>query len=255
MRAIFTLAWKDLRNLITSPLFYVMGGLCCVFWTYSYLRMILVFAEKTRVNVQPGMDSGLNLQREVFLGHISLINLLFIFAVPALTMRLLSEEKRNRTYDLLLTSPITATHIAVGKFLGGLGSVAILLLISFFYPVTTLAVASFPMPPLLSAYLGALLVAASYVAVGLFASSLSESPLLSVFLGLILNLFLWFFAQGLGGETSPTVQAILDYMSFGQHFMNFSVGAVKLNSLVFFGSLIFLFVFLTQRVVESSRWR
>ena len=255
MRAIGTIAWKDLKNLLTSPLFYVIAGLCSVLWTYSYLRLIMVFADQLMRSHQPGVDSGLNLQREVFMGHISQINLLLLLAVPALTMRLISEEKRMRTYDLLLTSPVTATEIALGKFLAGFGAVCALTFISFLYPLATLMVASFPFAPLLSAYAGVLMVGAVYVAIGLFASSLSESLVLSVILGWIFNLFLWFFAQGLGGDSSPWLTALLDYLSIGQHFINFILGAVKLSSITFFASLIFFFVFLTQRVIESSRWR
>lgn len=254
MRAILTLAWKDLRNLITSPLFYVIAGLCSVLWSYSFMRNLLEFAEQSRVYMQPGMETGMNLQRVVFLAHISQINLLFVFVVPALTMRLLAEEKRLRTYDLLLTSPISATQIALGKFLAGLGAVSALTSISLLYPLGTRLVAEYPMGPLFSAYLGLLLVSGAYVAVGLFASSLTESVVLSVVLGLIFNILLWFISQGASGS-GTWVANVLDHMSLGQHFLNFIVGAIKLNSLVFLLSLIGVFVFLTQRVVESSRWR
>jgi ABC-2 type transport system permease protein len=255
MRAIYILAWKDLKNLLTSPLFYIIAGLCSILWSYSYMRNLLMFAERSRVYMQPGQEGGMNLQREVFLMHISQINLLFLFVVPALTMRLLAEEKKMRTYDLLLTSPISATQIALGKFFAGLGAVSALTLISFLYPLLTRTVAAYPMAPLLSAYLGVLLVSAAYVAVGLFASSLTESIMLAVVMGLIFNILLWFVSQGAGGESSPWLTSFLEYISLGQHFLNFILGAIKLNSLVFLLSVICLFIFLTQRVVESSRWR
>ena len=253
MRAIHTIAWKDIKNLLTSPLFYIIAGLCTVLWSYTFIRNIMQFAENSRQNM--GTEGGMNLQREVFMLHISQINLLFVFVVPALTMRLLAEEKRLRTYDLLLTSPVTATDIAIGKFLAGFGSVTALTAISFLYPLSVRAVTAYPMAPLFSAYLGVLLVSGAYVAVGLFASSLTESIVLSVVMGLIFNILLWFIAQGAGGESSPTVAAVLEYLSIGQHFLNFLLGSIKLKSVVFFLSLIGLFVFLTQRVVESSRWR
>lgn len=255
MRAILTIAGKDLKNLMSSPMFFIIAGLCSILWSYSYMRNLLTFAEQAKNYMQPGMDAGLNLQREVFMMHISQINLLFVFVVPSLTMRLLAEEKRLRTYDLLLTSPITATQIALGKFLAGLGTVGALTFISFLYPLATRLVAEYPMGPLLSAYLGVLLVSGAYVAVGLFASSLTESVVLSVVMGLIFNILLWFISQGIGGDSSPMISAVLEYMSLGQHFLNFILGSIKLKSLVFLISLIGLFVFLTQRVIESSRWR
>lgn len=254
MRAVMTIAWKDLKALLTSPLFYVISGMCTVLWSYSYMRILLEFAERSRMFAQPGMEGGgPNLQNTVFMAHISQTNLLFIFVLPALTMRLLAEEKRMRTYDLLLTAPVTATQIAAGKFLAGWGAAIALALISLLYPLATRLVAPFPMGPLFSAYLGVILVAGAYVSVGLFASSLTESIMLSVVLGLIFNILLWFIAQGAGEGHFYT--PILEYMSLGQHFLSFIMGAVKLNSSVFLLSLIGLFVFLTQRVVESSRWR
>jgi ABC-2 type transport system permease protein len=255
MRTVMILAWKDLRILLTSPLFYVVSGLCAMLWSYSYMRNLLAFAERSRVYMQPGMETGMNLQREVFLMHISQINLLFVFVVPALTMRLLAEEKRMRTYDLLLTSPITPSQITLGKFFAGLGVVSTLTLISFLYPLGTRAVAEFPIAPLLSAYLGVFLISAAYVAIGLFASSLTESVLLSVIMGLIFNILLWFVSQGSGADGGSIVSAVLEYMSIGQHFLGFILGTVKLNSLVFMLSLTALFLFLTRQVVESSRWR
>src|ERR1700726_3609456 len=128
MRAICTIAGKDFKSLITSPMFYVLSGLSTILWSYSYMRNLLTFAEQSKNYMHPGMEAGMNLQREVFMMHISQINLLFVFVVPALTMRLLAEEKRQRTYDLLLTSPITASQIALGKFLAGWGAVAALTL-------------------------------------------------------------------------------------------------------------------------------
>ncbi len=255
MRAILTIAGKDLRNLLSSPLFYIIASMCTVLWSYSFMRALMMFAERSRMMMQPGQESGMNLQREVFLMHISQVNLLFVFVVPALTMRLLAEEKRLGTYDLLLTSPISAAQIALGKFLGGLGAVGVLTAISALYPLGTRLVAAYPMGPLFSAYLGVMLVASAYVAVGLFASSLTESILLSVVLGLIFNILLWFLSQGAGSISTPWLQGLMEYLSLGQHFLNFILGAIKLNSLVFLLSLSGLFVFLTQRVIESSRWR
>ena len=253
MRAVWTIAGKDFRTLLTSPLFYVISGLSSILWGYTFLRSIFMFAAKSGMPNE--MGAAMSFQREVFFPLISSANLLFVFVVPALTMRLLSEEKRQRTYDLLLTSPITATQIALGKFFAGFGAIGVLTAICFLYPLMSRMVASFPVGPTLAAFLGVMLVSGIYVAVGLFASSLTESVMLSVVLGLIFNILLWFISQGLGESTPPWATAILENMSLGQHFINFIQGAIKLHSLVFMVSVITLFVFLTQRVIESSRWR
>lgn len=256
MRAIFTLAGKDLKNILLSPLFFLIAGLCSVIWSYTFMRSLFMFAERTRQQGSSIAETGMNLQNQVFFTHISYANMLFIFLVPALTMRLISEEKRMRTYDLLLTAPITATEITIGKFLAGFGTVSVLIFISMLYPLGTRLVSGFPLAPLISAYAGVLLVAAAYVSIGLFASSLTDSPMLSLVMGMIFNMLLWFLAQSWesGGGTS-TVSSILEYMSIGQHFLSFIVGSVKLNATVFLLSLTVLFTFMTQRVIESARWR
>lgn len=254
MRPIFTIAWKDLRNLITSPLFYVISGLCTAVWSLVYISTFFEFVNQASAFLQPGIESGLNIQRNVFLKHIWVTNYLYFFVIPAFTMRLLAEEKRQGTYDLLMTSPITATQIAIGKFLAGVGAVALLTFFSFLYPLGTRLVGEFPLGPLLIAYLGVMLVSSAYVAIGLFASSLTESVLLSVVLGVVFNLVFWLIGQG-GGMGSSMISEVLDYMSLGPHYVGFLLGSIKVNSLVFVLSLIAIFVFFTQRVVESSRWR
>jgi ABC-2 type transport system permease protein len=254
MKKIATLAQKDFKNIILSPMFCFIAALCTVLWSFSYLRSLLIFAESSQGMFNPWAEP-MNLQMTVFLNHISQINLLFIFIVPALTMRLIAEEKKMRTYDLLLTAPISATEIALGKFLGAFGVVTVLVLLSSLYPLGTRLIAEFSMAPLLSAYLGVLLVAAAYTAIGVFASSLTESVVLSVVMGLIFNLILWFVSQGAENSTGMIMTSFLEHLSIGDHFMSFIRGSIRLKSVVFLVSCTALFVFLTQRVVESSRWR
>lgn len=254
LKNVSALAGKDFKNIIVSPMFCFIAALCTVMWSFTFMRSLLLFAESTRANFNPTGEIP-NLQMTVFLTHISQINLLFIFIVPALTMRLLAEEKKMRTYDLLLTAPITATEIALGKFLGAFGVVLVLVFLSFLYPLFTRALAEFPMLPLCTAYLGVILVAATYTAVGVFASSLTQSVVLSVVMGLIFNLFLWFLSQGAENATGVIMSGFLQHLSIGDHFMSFIRGSIRVKSVVFLLSCVGLFVFLTQRVVESSRWR
>lgn len=250
MRAVFTIGWKDFKSLATTPMFYLIAAFCTTLWSFTYLRNLFLFAERSFMG-----GKGLTLQMTVFLQHISQINLLFIFVIPALTMRLIAEEKKTRTYDLLLTAPITATQISLGKFLAGFLAAFSLILISFLYPLFTLTLAHYSIAPLLTAYLGLILVAAAYVAVGVFASSLTESVVLAVVMGLVFNLALWFVSQGAQTTANPILSAVLQHLSIGEHFLSFIRGSIRVKSLVFLLSCVGLFVFLTQRVVESSRWR
>lgn len=256
MKSIFNIAWRDLRVLLTSPMFFFIAFLCTAFWSFMYLRHLVLFAAQSMGMLGAmGQEPMANIHYSVFVSHISYANLVLIFCVPALTMRLISEEKKTRTYDLLMTAPITATDIAIGKFLAGLGAVTSLILISFIYPLGTRLIADFHFGPLLTSYLGLLLIAGCYVAAGLLASSLTESVVLSVVMGLIFNLALWFVSQGVDMSDAPMFVAVMEHLSIGQQFMTFIRGTIQIGALVFFLSCMALFVFLAQRVIESSRWR
>jgi ABC-2 type transport system permease protein len=254
--AALTIAWKDFKSLVTSPVFLVISGLSSCLWSFIYLRQILEFAARSMAGPSMGMDpQGQSLHFTVFTSHIWLANLLFIFVIPAFTMRLLAEEKKSRTYDLLLTAPITATDIALGKFLAGYGAALILVVISMLYPLGTRLFADFALAPLLTSYLGLALVVGLYVAVGVFSSSMTESVFLAVIMGVILNLTLWFVAQGSEFANHPLFAAVMEHVSVGQQFVTFVRGTLQVSALIFFLSAIGLFVFLTQRVIESARWR
>ncbi|MCB0341668.1 MAG: ABC transporter permease subunit [Pseudobdellovibrionaceae bacterium] len=256
MRAITTIAWKDFRLMVTSPMFFMIAGLCSVIWSYSYLRNLVMFAQRSsQMAGAHGMQGSMNIHFSLFVQHISYVNIIFIFAIPALTMRLIAEEKKLSTFNLLLTSPITATDIAVGKFLAGFGGAMALMAVALLYPLATTFISDFPVGPLVTSFTGLALMTGAYVAAGLFASSLTQSVVLSVVMGVIFNLIMWFLGQGSDMSDNATVMAVLEHLSIGQHFFSFLKGGFRVSSIVFFVSVIGLFVFLTQRVVEASRWR
>ena len=256
MKRATIIAAKDFKSLLLSPMFFVAAGFSALLMSYSYLRSLKDFSESSMMSaMQYGAENGQNIQFTVFMGHISITNLLFIFLLPAITMRLFAEEKKMRTFDLLLTSPVTSMDIALGKFLAALMAMSVLVGISLLYPLLTRLIAEFSLKQLISSYIGLWLVGGCYVAIGVFASSLSESVLLAVIMGLIFNLSLWFVAQGASFFETPSLVALMEHLAVGQHFANFVRGTVNISSFVFLLSCIAFFVFLTQRVVESTRWR
>lgn len=254
MRSIYILAKKDLKLIVTSPLFFFIAALCTIVWSVTYVNFINQFASQGMMAGMQGMDAP-NIIRGVFTPHISMVNLIFIITLPALTMRLIAEEKKSRSYDLLLTSPITATEIVVGKFMAGLGAMTVLLAISFLYPMATSLIADFHWATLFSLYLGMFFLAALYVASGLFASSLTDSAMLAVFMGVVFNFLIWFIGPSASGTDVKWLADLMDYITVGQHMMTFVNGAIQIKSVVFFVTAVSFFVFLCQRVVESSRWR
>lgn len=257
MKGALVIAGKDLRGLFWSPLFWIMAGLCSVIWAFLYQASLFDFANQSRMMMMSGHggEGGPSLHYVVFARHISITNLIMIFAIAPLTMRLFTEEKRNRSFDLLLTSPVSASEIVVGKLLAGLAAGWGLVAVSALYPVSLSFFSKIDWGPLAAAYLGLMLVVACYVAIGMFASSLTESAVLAVVMSLIFSVLLWFLGVLSESSSNPQFAPLFEHLNVGTHFVGFIKGNVSIASAVFMLSVVFFYSFLTQRVVESARWR
>ena len=243
MSKIKAIALQEFRSVVYSPMFFVVALLCSIIWTYSFLRSVMAFVELS--SLPPQYAQGpLSIHYQIIEGHVSLVNLVFIFAIPALTMRLLANEKRNKTFELLLTSPITSFEIAAGKFFGGFLVSSVLVVVALLYPLGLRLFAEFSLLPLLSTAVGVLFLTGMYVALGLFASSLTSSPVLSVILGVMFNLLLWLISQSTTVVTDPIWSEILRQMSVPQQFYVFLKGTLNISATVFFLTAIGFFVFL-----------
>ena len=169
-------------------------------------------------------------------------------------MKLLSEEKKMKTFDLLSTSPITSLSIVLGKYFATLVTIFALICVSFIYPLVSSRVFDFEWGPTLVSAFGIFLVASVYVAMNLFASSLTDNGLISFVLSIVFNLSIWFVGALNESFDNPSTKAVLEHISLNTHLAGLIEGTIRTNGLTFFFSLIFLFCFLTERVIESSRW-
>jgi ABC-2 type transport system permease protein len=183
------------------------------------------------------------------------MSITLMFFTPAFTMRALAEEKRSGTAELLFTAPLSETQIVLGKYFGALTLFVFSLVISLVYPAFLFAYGEPDPGPLLSGYLGLLLLGAAYLVVGLFVSSLTNSQVIAFIgsLGIILVLF-FLHAFGQRGGTSA-MQQFLEKISLSQHLLDFTKGAVDLKHVAYYLMFIVFFVFATVRSVESRKWR
>lgn len=257
MNATLIIFRKEFAGFFKSPLFYFLSFMMTILLSILFSISLEKFAQtSSNAMLQFGMQPQLlNIHYSVFLPHLSIINLIFIFLVPALTMKLISEEKKVRTFDLLLTSPVGSFSIVMGKYLAALVTIFGLIVVSFVYPVISRRVFEFAWAPTLVAGLGIFLVAAVYAAMNLFASSLTENGLVAFVLSIIFNLSIWFIGALNESFDEPFLKNILEHISLNNHLAGMIEGTIRTNGLVFFFSLIFLFCFLTERVIESARWR
>ena len=239
MKGFLVIAGRDFRSIVTSPTFFVICFFSTLIWAFSYANLLYQFdALLSETGQGRGQMGPRNLHLSVFGNFLaSSVHLMMVIAIPALTMRLLSEEKKQRTYDLLLTAPISATQIALGKFLAGWLVSMVLVFISQIYPLITSLFVDFPLGPLLSSSFGFSLMMGAYVAMGLFASSLTSSVMLSVIFGILLNLMVLIFSSFIGNIDDSVMMNIFDHISLAGHLEFFLLGNIQSKSIVVFFEL------------------
>jgi ABC-2 type transport system permease protein len=247
---------KELRSYFMSPIAYVVASVFLLL--VGFLTYLAVFAASNRslqmLRVQGNMPE-LNVNELVFRPVFYNMAVVLLLVVPILTMRLLAEEKKLKTMELLLTSPVTITEIVVGKFVAALLIFAGMLALTASGALALAPFADFRWTPLLTAYLGVLLLGAVFLGAGLLASSFTENQIIAVILSFGSLLLLWLFewAGQLFGDS--IVGKILTYLSPLGHFENLVKGLINTKDLVYFAAAIILSLFLTYRVIESERWR
>ena len=247
---------KDLFQIIFSPMFLTICGFCCFLWSFNYVRSIFLFAQNSNMPAFMGRgNEPMDIHRYVFIPLVSQMNLLLVFIIPALTMRLFSEEKKLRTFDLLMSSPLNAIQMVLGKFFAAYKASLLLVSLSFVYIAITALFTDFQWLMPLTLYLGVILLVAVYVSLGLLASSLTSSLVLSVILGVVFNLFIWFVSQASDLTDNVVFTSIMDYLSLGGHLMRFAQGMISIESISFFIVTSVFFIFLTKQVIETHRWR
>ena len=182
--------------------------------------------------------------------------LMMVFIAPLLTMRLLAEEKREGTLELLLTAPVPDGSIVIGKFLGAWFYYSVLLFITLAYQVVLLSVTQPDFGHTIGAYIGIWLYGGATLAVGLLFSALTENQIVAAFFSLITLLIL--YAADAAGQVIANVDAarVIRTLSLQGHYASsFGFGLIRMEDIVFFVGIIILMLFLSIRAMESNRWR
>jgi ABC-2 type transport system permease protein len=171
-----------------------------------------------------------------------------------ITMRTYSEEKRSGTIELLLTSPITDVEIILGKFFGAVGLFAGLLAVTMLYVAVLFGLGRPEFLPVLSGYLGLLLLGSCFLSVGLFISSTTKNQMVAGAATFVVALMFWII-NWFSDSAGPTIGPILTYLSITQHFDDFAKGVIDTKHVIFYLSFIAFGLFLTLKSVDSERWR
>ena len=229
--------WKESKTYFTSPMAYIIAGVFLSITGYLFVQSISTTFPEASIR-----------------GWLEPSTMVFVLWSPALTMRLLAEEQKLGTLELLMTSPIRDFEIVLGKFLAVFVILLATLVLTLFYTLMLVWFGDPDMGPLLSGYLGIILFGAATLAVGMLASSLTSNQVVAAVVSFGFLLLMVLTDQAADITTGLSAQ-ILEGFSLSGHFEDFSRGIIDTNNIVYYLSVIATFLFLTIRNIESRRWR
>lgn len=232
---------KELRSYFTSPVAYVL--------TAAFLVLNGIFFAGNAIGSQTATMDGM----------FRTLPVLMLLVAPVLSMRLLAEEQRSGTLELLLTSPVSDAAVVLGKFFAVLGLYIVMLFFTLFYALLLQLYggpAGGPIwGPILSSYFGALLLGATFLAIGLFTSSLTDNPAVGAFIAVAITLALWLAGNFTTVFTGPFGDFLGQIAITDRYYNNLIVGVVALKDVIYYLSLIAIFLFMAIQSLGSRRWR
>ena len=232
--ATFVIMRRELAAYFASPIAYIVSGLFLVF---SGILFFNTFFLANRAELR---------------NFFSLLPITLSFFVPALTMRMIAEEKRVGSLETLLTLPVTAVNVVLGKYLAASLSGAVLLVPTLCYAVTCCIFGSPDMGPMIGGYAGALFLIAAFSAIGLFATSVTKNQIIAFFVAFTICIVLTMIGNFLVFLPAGLV-SFLSYFSAYDHFVQVSRGIIDSRDLIYFASVAALFLVLTVQAVQKDR--
>lgn len=182
------------------------------------------------------------------------MTMVFVFLTPVITMRLIAEEKNSKTDQLLLTAPVKVTSVVLGKFFAAMSVLIIAMALTVIYPLLLIKFTTPSWSKLIGNYVGFLLMGAAFVSIGLYISALTENQIIAAVVTFGV-LFLLFLAEFFGATTeNEIVRNIVSTLSITNKFDDFSLGIIDLKSVVYYLSIVVIFVFLSVSHIEKRRW-
>ncbi len=235
MRNTTTIALKEFKSYLASPMAYVVTGIFLVLTGFFFQSSPTTYSE-TSIN-----------------GFLAYGSILLLLLASMLTMRLLAEEKKMGTLELLLTAPVRDSEVIMGKFLGSLGILTVMLALTFYYPILLMWFGDPDIGPIATGYLGLFLLGCTSLAIGLFASSLTSNQIVAVVIAGGILFALWFI--GMAADLLPeALGEVTGYLSLYYHFPDFMRGVIDTRGIIYYLSITALFLFLAVRSLENSRW-
>jgi len=237
MRNMKAIYFKEMKSYFNSPMAYIFLVIFAVITGYFFTRTFFLFNQSD--------------MRSLF----NIIPLVYLFFIPAITMSLIAREKNLGTMEVMVTLPLRDLDFVVGKFLAALSLVLAGLLISLIHFFTLTQVGTnIDYGAVFTGYLGIALAGAVYTAVGTFASSLTNNQVVAFIIGIFIVL-IFFLMDKMLMFVPAALTGIIQYLSVDYHLSNISRGVIDSRNLIYFASIVGLFLFMTVRMLEIRRWK
>jgi gliding motility-associated transport system permease protein len=256
MGNVIAIAQKEFRSYFSSPIAYIVLGLWALLYGYFFIAILSFFVRQSMQMNQFGMQGpqAMNVNQQLIRPLLQNVTILILFLMPMVTMRTYSEEKRSGTIELLLTAPVTDFQIIMGKFLGALALYAIMLAVTAVHIGFLFVYGRPEWKPIITAYLGLLLLGGCFISLGLLISSLTSNQIVAGMVTFAVFLLLWVITW-VGSFGGPTFDKLTTYLSIIDHWDDFGKGVIDTTHVIYYLSFITFGLFLTAKAVDSERWR
>jgi len=221
MRQAIPIFKKEFKSYFVSPIAYIVIAIFLLVTGWFFFATFFLIGQANLRN------------------FFSLLPIIFSFVIPAITMRLVSEELNIGSYEILLTMPVTLTDVVLGKFLAAVAFVSAMLVTTFAYPLTVAALGQLDWGPVAGGYIGAVLLGAAFSAIGLLASALTRNQIIAFIVGMavcfiltLLDKMLFFLPRSMLG--------VLAYLGADFHFQNIAKGIIDSRDIIYFLSVCFI---------------
>lgn len=266
MRNTLAIARRELGSHFTTPWGWVLLTAMVAISSFFFFAMVETFRQVHEIakeiswtRMGPDAQAYRNLTDGVVVQLWGVVMVITLFIAPFLSMKLFAEERRQKTFELLMTAPVRPFEIVLGKYLGAVAMVGITLGVTIIFPIilalfgTGESGHAVEWSTVLLGYGAVLLWGATCMAVGMLMSALTESQMVAAFLSFAV-LLPWMLLKSLAQSAEEPFRSIAGYLSFDQQLQPVMHGVLDLKAVVFFASVILVAMFLTYRRVEAFRW-
>ncbi len=226
---------KEFKSYFFSPIAYIVISVFLIIVGWLFFSTFF-------------LDRQANMTR-----FFSLLPVAFAFVVPAVTMRLFSEEINIGSYEILLTMPVTFRDIIVGKFLAAVGFIGVMLIPTLFYALSITFLGKLDWGPVIGGYLGAILLGATYCSIGILASSITRNQVVAFIIGMAVCLALTLLIDFMLFFLPSFLVGIFQFLSANYHFKNIAKGVIDLRDILYFVSVSFVVLYGTNLIMQRKK--